>query len=280
VIEACDLLVNFATDVVVLVRPPWWTVGRIFAVAGILAAVLLASLAWIVLLHRKVEQRTVALNHEMRQRKEAELQRAAEHERSRIARDLHDDLGSSLTEISLLAGLGLSHATADAANERFGEIAGKSRSLVNSLDAIVWAADPEEDSMESFADYLAGHARVFLASSGLPCRFKVPIDFPPVKLGGRVRHDLFLAVKETLNNVVRHAQATEVEFGLHLNGSQLEILIADNGRGFDPQDVARGNGLANLRERLAGLGGDCSVESAPGKGTRVKLSLGLKSSSP
>jgi signal transduction histidine kinase len=132
--------------------------------------------------------------------------------------------------------------------------------------------------MESFADYLAGHARVFLESSGLACRFKVPIDFPPVKLAGRVRHDLFLAVKETLNNVVRHAQATEVEFGLQLNGPRLELAIADNGRGFDPQDVPRGNGLANLRERLASLGGNCSFESSPGKGTRVRLSLNLSSS--
>lgn len=280
VIEGCDLLVNYATDVSVLQRPPWWTVGRIMVLVGILAAVLLAAMAWIYLLHRKVEQRTAALNREMSQRKEAELQRAAEQERSRIARDLHDDLGSSLTEISLLAGLGPNQASAEATNERFVEIAGKSRSLVNNLDAIVWAADPEEDSMESFADYLAGHARVFLESSGLACRFKVPIDFPPVKLGGRVRHDLFLAVKETLNNVVRHAQATEVEFGLQLNGSQLELGIADNGRGFDLQAAPHGNGLVNLRERLAGLGGVCSVESSPGRGTRVNLSLNLDSSPP
>lgn len=280
VIEGCDLLVNYATDVSVLQRPPWWTPGRIMVLAGILASVLLAAMAWIYLLHRKVEQRTAELNREMQQRKEAELQRAAEQERSRIARDLHDDLGSSLTEISLLAGLGLNHVTPEAANERFGEIAGKSRSLVNNLDAIVWAADPEEDPMESFADYLAGHARVFLESSGIACRFKVPIDFPPVRLGGRVRHDLFLAVKETLNNVVRHAQAAEVEFGIRLTGSQLELLIADNGRGFDPQDVSRGNGLANLRERLAGIGGHCSIESSPGRGTRVKLSLDLKTTPP
>ena len=279
-IEACDLLVNYVTDVNVLARPPWWTVGRIMVLVGIMASVLLAAMAWIYLLHRKVEQRTAELNREMSQRKEAELQRAAEQERSRIARDLHDDLGSSLTEISLLAGLGLNHATAEAANERFGEIAGKSRSLVNNLDAIVWAADPEEDAMDSFADYLAGHARVFLESSGLACRFKMPIDFPPVKLGGRVRHDLFLAVKETLNNVVCHAQAKEVEFGIHLNGSRLELLIADDGRGFDAQDVTRGNGLANLRERLAGLGGNCLVESSPGGGTRVRLSLDLESSPP
>jgi signal transduction histidine kinase len=280
VIEACDLLVNYAMDVSVLRRPPWWTPGRILVLTGILASVLLAAMAWIYLLHRKVEQRTAALDREMRQRKEAELQRASEQERSRIARDLHDDLGSSLTEISLLAGLGLTHATAEAANERFEEIAGKSRSLVNNLDAIVWAADPEEDTMESCADYLAGHARVFLESSGIACRFKVPIDFPPVKLGGRVRHDLFLAVKESLNNVVRHAQATEVEFALHLNGSRLELLLADNGRGFNPQDVTRGNGLANLRERLAGIGGGCVVESSPGKGTRVRLSLDLKTTPP
>jgi signal transduction histidine kinase len=274
--DGCDLLVNYATDVTVLKRPPWWTSGRIMVLAGILASVLLAALAWIYLLHRKVDQRTADLGREMRQRKEAELLRAAEQERSRIARDLHDDLGSSLTEISLLAGLGFNHTTDHAANERFGEIAGKSRALVNNLDAIVWAADPEEDVMESFADYLTSHARVFLESSGLACRFKVPIDLPAMKLGGRVRHDLFLAVKETLNNVVRHAQATEVEFGLQLAGSNLELIVADNGRGFDPQDVSRGNGLNNLRSRLAGIGGLCLVDSRPGQGTRVKLSLDLK----
>lgn len=277
-VDTSELLVNNAADVVLLERPPWWTTRRIMILAGVLAGVLAVSLAWIHLLRRRVEQRTAELNREMRQRKEAELQRASEQERSRIARDLHDDLGSSLTEISLLAGLGMSHADREAANERFGVIAGKARSLVNSLDAIVWAADPEEDQMEAFADYLAANARVFLESSGIVCRFKVPIELPGIKLDGRVRHDLFLAVKETLNNIVRHAGASEVEFGMNLTDHTLEIAIADNGRGFDPQHVARGNGLANLESRLAGIGGTCAIESSPGKGTKVRMKLDLRPS--
>lgn len=270
-----ELLLNSTADVQVLARPPWWTMRRVLVVLGLLAAVLLVSLAWIYLLHRRVEARTVELDRAMRLRKEAELQHASEQERSRIARDLHDDLGASLTEISLLASLGQNPSLADSARDRFGEIAGKSRSLVNSLDAIVWAADPQEDDLESFADYLSGYARVFLESSGIVCRFKVPIELPPKKMDGRVRHDLLLAVKETLNNLVRHARATEVELGIHLHGSELAISIQDNGCGFDLATVPRGNGLANLRARLAKLGGDCELSSRPGQ-TKVTLKLHLK----
>ena len=270
-----ELLVNRVTDVVVLALAPWWTVKRILILAGILAAVLLGAFAWIFLLHRKVEQRTAALNHEMRQRKEAELQRASELERSRIARDLHDDLGASLTEMSLLAGLGQNQTDAGAARERFDEIGGKARSLVNSLDVIVWAADPEEDDIETFADYVSGFARVFLESSGIVCRFKIPIEFPSVKMDGRVRHDLFLAMKETLNNIARHSGAAEVEFALNLAGERLEINITDNGSGFDAATIARGNGLTNLQQRLTGIGGMCVIESSPGHGTKVHITLDL-----
>ena len=141
---------------------------------------------------------------------------------------------------------------------------------------IVWAADPEEDEIQSFADYLSGFAREFLMASGLVCRFKIPIEFPPLTVDGRIRHGLLLAVKETLNNVVRHARANEVEFGLNVVGNQIEISIEDDGHGFDFATVMRGNGLNNLQERLAGLGGTCKITSQAGAGTMVKLHLPLQ----
>lgn len=113
----------------------------------------------------------------------------------------------------------------------------------------------------------------FLAASGVTCRFKIPIEFDEVTLSGQTRHHLFLAAKEALNNVVRHARATEVELRITRTDGQLEIAIADNGCGFDAKTVCCGNGLANLRERLKGVGGRCDVETQPGKGTTVKLIL-------
>jgi signal transduction histidine kinase len=237
--------------------------------------VLAASLTWIYLLHQKVEQRTAALDREMRQRKEAELQRAAEQERSRIARDLHDDLGASLTEISLLAEMGQSQAAPQSTKERFDEIADKSRALVNSMDVIVWAADPDDDDLESFADYVTSFARMFLESSGIACRFKVPIEFPQTRITGGVRHDLVLAIKEALNNIVRHARASEVDFGLQHDRGRLTVSICDNGCGFEAATVLRGNGLTNLEQRLTRMGGACDIESAHGGGTKVRLTLDL-----
>jgi signal transduction histidine kinase len=107
------------------------------------------------------------------------------------------------------------------------------------------------------------------------CRFKIPIEFDPVTLSGQTRHHLFLAVKEALNNVVRHARATEAELRITRTNNRLEIAIADNGCGFEAGKTPRGNGLANLSARLDGLGGRCDIETEPGKGTTVKLILPL-----
>jgi len=107
------------------------------------------------------------------------------------------------------------------------------------------------------------------------CRFKIPVTLPAVIFEGRVRHDLFLAVKETLNNVARHAQASEVEFRIAASETAMEIVIADNGKGFDSSTSNQGNGLKNLRDRLAKLGGSCVVESRPGNGTIVRMRLPL-----
>jgi signal transduction histidine kinase len=125
------------------------------------------------------------------------------------------------------------------------------------------------------ADYLSGFAGEYLSNSRVVCRFKIPVAFPAVILEGRVRHDLFLAVKEAFNNVVRHASASEVEFGIAVVEGTLEIVIADNGKGFDSSVASNGNGLNNLRGRLAKLSGSCVVESHLGNGTNVKIRLPL-----
>jgi signal transduction histidine kinase len=309
--ESFELLLNSPADITVLSQPSWWTLQRLLIIVGILLVGLVFALMWITQLRRLVEQRTAQLQRETRERERVERRHALEAERSRIARDLHDDLGSSLTEIGVLASTGLRRAdrpdpsdaphetsegevagateTAPAtpqANQRrnggesgaaalFRAIASKARGLIAALDVIVWAVDPEDNSLQSLADYLSGFAGEYLSHSGITCRFKVPVTFPPVTLDGRVRHDLLMVVKETLNNIVRHADATEVEFRMAVEDHSLDIAIADNGKGFEGAGGRDGHGLKNLSARLTRLGGICHVASRTGGGTTVNIRLPL-----
>ncbi|HLP77505.1 MAG TPA: ATP-binding protein, partial [Candidatus Paceibacterota bacterium] len=273
--ETFELALNSPAGVVVLAEPPWWTPKRLLTIVGILVIGLASAAIWISLLRRQVETRTRQLHREIREREAAERQRALESERSRIARDLHDDLGSSLTEIGVLASTGQRPAAGEDAPGLFQAIAAKARGLIAALDVIVWAVDPEDNSLQSVADYLSGFAGEYLSRTTIACRFKIPVSFPDMILDGRVRHDLLLTVKETLNNIVRHGLASEVEFRMAVNGSTLEIGIADNGKGFDPATARGGSGLRNLSTRLTNHGGDCRVESIVGKGTTVSIRLPL-----
>jgi signal transduction histidine kinase len=276
-LSSFELLLRSRSDIRVLARPPWWTLGRLMAVVGALSGVLMLAAVYIGLLHRQVEQRTVQLKKEIRDRERAEHKHALEQERSRVARDLHDDLGSTLTEISMLAEAGRDGAGAPA--ERFERILARARSLVRALDEIVWAIDPRKDTLSGLTHYLTGFAEDYLSAAGLTCRVKMPSSTPEVPLPARERHQLFLAVKETLNNIVKHSRAGQVLFEVSATDRELLLTITDNGCGFDPQAPSSGNGTANLSERLQRLGGRCQINSALGGGTTVLLALPLNRNS-
>ncbi len=274
--KSFELLVNSAADIAVLSQPPWWTLPRLFTVVGVLLVILTFTTIWNTQLRRLVEQRTDQLQHEIHERERVERQHALEAERSRIARDLHDDLGSSLTEISVLASSGQTRQTsADHQPGLFQAIGAKARGLISALDVIVWAVDPEDNSLQSLADYLSGYAGDFFSHTNIDCRFKVPVSFPPVTLDGRLRHELLMAVKEGLNNIVRHSEATEVEFRMAIAEGCLDIVIADNGKGIEHETQGDGHGLKNLSARLEKMGGICTLESRLGGGTIVKFRLPL-----
>jgi len=276
--DAFELLVASPADLNLLSQPSWWTLPRMLGLVAVLLFTLLLASLWITQLRRQVEHRTRLLHREIRERETAERQRAVEAERSRIARDLHDDLGSSLTEIGVLASRGARPASIAVAAEKgpglFRDISLKARALIGALDVIVWAVDPEENSLQSLADYLSGYAGDYLASADITCRFRIPVELPAASLDGRVRHDLFLAIKETLHNIVQHARASEVEFQLAMAPAGLQIIITDNGCGFEPR-MHDGHGLKNLPARLAQMGGRCEVTSRPGQGTAVTILLPL-----
>jgi signal transduction histidine kinase len=245
-------------------------------IVGVLVGGLLMAMIWITVLRKQVEQRSAQLRSEIQERERTEQLRALEEERSRIARDLHDDLGSSLTEISLLADAGPGRPPSlERAVSRFQAIGNKARSLVQALDVIVWLVNPSKDLLPFLAGYLGSYAEDYLSASSIGCRLKIPLDMPPVRLNANVRHNLFLAVKEVLHNTVRHAHASEVLVEFALRDGGLETVLSDNGRGFDPSAPAEGNGLANLRQRLASVGGRSEICTQPGAGASIRLFLPL-----
>jgi signal transduction histidine kinase len=274
-VSGFELLLPSPAGIRVLASPPW-TLKRLLVLGGILAMLLCVVLIWNKQLQQQVQERTRKLELEIRGRQWAELQQAAEAERARIARDLHDDLGTGLTEVSLLASVGLGQfEDGEKIRQRFDTIAEKARALVSGLDVIVWAIDPQRNSLQSFADYLGGYAKELLSSSAIVCRLRIRMECGGVALTEAARHSLFLAVKEALNNVIRHASASAVEIQISQLNHHLHIAITDNGRGFDGHLIQRGRGLTNLEERLQAMRGECRIESQPGGGTTVKFKVAL-----
>ena len=205
-----------------------------------------------------------------------QLEMTRQSERMRIAQDLHDDLGSRLTEISLLAGL-----AADASDENNQKrnvlpyLVDKARGLAAALDEVVWAVNPYYDSISSLADYLVAYAAELLSAAEISARFILPKSYPQTVLDQTQRHSLFLAAREGLNNAVKYSGASLVEVRISIEKDRLQLVIKDNGCGFDPKTTALGNGLVNMSNRLTNLGGRCQITSELGKGTEVFFEVSL-----
>jgi signal transduction histidine kinase len=272
-IGAVRILTRSPEDVLVLARPPWWTARRALMLTGGMALVILAALIWIKALRRQVGERTRQLTAEIQRREQTERHRALEQERTRIAKDLHDDLGANLTQIVFLSDrVAVARHEGQEVTHWFDLIPATARRTIQSLDEIVWAINPRHDSLESLANYLSQFAQQHLALAGVRCLLDVPTVLPSVPLTAEVRHNLLLTVREALQNAVTHAAATEVQLALKLNEDGISVTVADNGRGFEPQAVpAAGDGLQNMRRRLQTIGGRLEIDSQPGRGTTVSL---------
>jgi len=266
--HAFSLRLRSASEVKLLERASWWTVRHSVWVLAATLAVICASLAWVVVLGNRVRAQTSII----RQKAQRE---AALEERTRIARDLHDELGASLTQISLLTDRSEAEGPAELPSN-LRKIATTAREMAQSLDEIVWAVNPQHDTLEGLVEYLSQSADEFLEDTPIHSRLKLPATLPHCTVPAEVRHQLFLAFKEALNNAVRHAAASEIQIEIAAERGRLEILITDNGAGFDPASPDAGrNGLKNMRQRLAAIGGQFELASQPGQGTRVKLTIPL-----
>ena len=161
-------------------------------------------------------------------------------------------------------------------SDQIHQICDQARGLSLALDEVVWAVNAKRDTVRDFTSYVCKHAQTFLQTTSIRCRLDVEANIPASALTLHVRRNLFLAVKEALNNAARHSQADELFLRIYRRDHKLFVEVADNGRGFDAVHASgEGNGLANMWQRLGGINGTCEVISEPGAGCQVVFSVPL-----
>jgi signal transduction histidine kinase/ligand-binding sensor domain-containing protein len=252
----------------VLVLPLFWQTAWFRA---LLAAALLGLVSGAVyyISTQKLQRQVAALRQ----------QQALEKERARIARDIHDQVGASLTQLALLGDM----AEADkdnpeeaAAHAR--QISQTSRETSRALDEIVWTVNPSNDTLDGLVNYICKQAQDYLGTAGVRFRLDVPPQLPPAAISPETRHNVFLAAREAVTNVVKHARASEACLRLRLDPDSFTLEIEDNGRGpagLNEKAAASRNGLRNMRKRMEDIGGGFLIGPGGQGGTRVRLTVPL-----
>jgi ligand-binding sensor domain-containing protein/signal transduction histidine kinase len=262
-----------------LIPTPLWRTDWALAGYGLLAAALVAGGARLAF-NRRLRLRLAVLA----------TQQATERERMRIAKDMHDEIGSKLTKISFMSERAKGELEGqDAVATKLDSIALTSRDLLQSLDEIVWAVNPQNDTLEHLAAYLGHYTTEYLQNTAVESELHIPQNLPHHPLSAETRHNLFLAFEETLNNSLKHGRASRIRVDMQTGHAGFEIKVQDNGCGFDAEAVVLanrngnsapekrgGNGLRNMQQRLADVGGQCRIESRRGQGTVVTLSVSLR----
>ena len=250
----------------ITVQPQFWQTNW-FRTAGILC--LIGIVVGVV---RYIS--TQKLKRELQLHKQHE---ELERERARIARDLHDQLGANLTQVALLGEMAEADKNLPGEIELHAQqISHTARETTRSLDEIVWAVNPSNDTLEGLANYACKYAQEYLALAGIRYRADVPTQLPATDIPPEVRHNVFLAFKESVNNVVKHAHASEAWIRLRLSPENFILEIEDNGRGLgdiDPKTAQMRNGLRNMKKRMEDIRGEFSIAPGANGGTIVRLTI-------
>jgi signal transduction histidine kinase len=238
------------------IPPPVWRTWWFLAACG------LAGLLLLFALHRYRLAQAVAV---------ADI-------RTRIATDLHDDIGASLSQIAILSEVAQHSALSPEAGTRgpLTEIAGISRGLVDAMSDIVWAINPDHDRLSNLVYRMRRFATDVLGGQGIELQFRSSVAEHDLKIGVDVRRQVYLIFKEGVHNIARHSGAGRVEVDLDRAESGLTLRLSDNGVGFDPNAEYQGRGLANMRKRAAALRGRVEWVSAPGKGALLRMTVPLE----
>lgn len=256
-LRAGDRFSNWSEKIFVLpitIHPPFWQTWWFYSVCG----VLILSLGYLI-----YKTRVNQILSEQRLR-------------NKIARDLHDDIGSTLSGIKLFSSmaqnkLAQEKSQATAIVERIGE---RSEKMIEAMSDIVWSINPVNDSLENMLVRMRQYAAEMLESKNITYQFKADRRMIKIKLSLEARKDVYLIFKEAINNAVKHSDCNQVIIELKLVRKNFEMIVSDNGNGFTIGN-ANGNGLENFKERAKNLGGKMDVSSKQGEGTSIKLSVPL-----
>lgn len=252
------------------IAAPFWQQWWVMLLAGTAVAGAVAGSVRIVLL-RQFQRKMQRL----------EAAHAIDRERMRIAQDMHDEIGGKLSRISFLSEMAQREsATRGETTRPIEEVSEAARDVIKAMDEIVWAVNPRNDTVESLAHYICRYAEEFFELTSIELEFDLPPEFPPNILSSDVRHNLFCAVKEALNNVLKHAEARMVSVAFRFQGDSCEISVRDDGKGFEMIEGGSRNGLGNMRQRLERLGGQCVLRTNPGEGTHLRFLIKLSTHAP
>jgi signal transduction histidine kinase len=215
-----------------------------------------------------------------RQLADMRQQQALEKERARIARDIHDQVGASLTQLSLLGEMVQADKDRpEVAEDHARQISQTARETAHELDEIVWTVNPSNDTLDGLVTYICKHAQEYLAVAGLRYRLDVPAELPPSAISPEARHNVYLAAKEAVTNIVRHAHASEAWVRLRVAPESFTVEVEDNGRGPQGMESKRAesrNGLRNMRKRMEDIGGEFFIGPGAQGGTLVRLTVPLR----
>ncbi|MFL5810782.1 MAG: ATP-binding protein, partial [Flavisolibacter sp.] len=241
------------------IRPPWWQTWwiRIIALCALMLIVLLFVRRYY---HRKMEAQKAVL----------EKQRAIEKERSRIATDIHDDLGAGLSSIRFLGEKIKRNSFSKITMQDIEKLQNTSGELMDKMNEIIWAINEKNDFLDDLLFYTRSYAKQYCDENELSCTITLPENIPSVFVSGEVRRNVFLIIKESLHNVVKHAHAQNVTIDVTID-KKLEIRITDDGKGFSPGDkiVSGGNGLRNMQKRMNSIDGIVNIKNE--KGVTVEM---------
>jgi signal transduction histidine kinase/ligand-binding sensor domain-containing protein len=229
--------------------PPWWKTVWFRILAGVLI-IILVTITIRIYYRRKLEKQMVLL----------EKQQAVEKERTRIATDMHDDLGAGLSKIKFLSEtIGIKKQQHQPIEEDIGKIREYSHDMIDKMGEIVWALNQKNDSVSDLLSYTRAYAAEYLTQNGIQCSFHAPEQFSGQFVSGEFRRNIYLTVKEALHNVVKHAQASRVCITISTE-TDLQISIHDNGCGFNEKNIRPfSNGLGNMKKRMESMGGSCRI---------------------
>lgn len=250
----------------ITIQPPYWQTWwfRSLIIAGIISISYLVVRYYIRL---RIKERTLEL----------EKQQALYMERLRISKDVHDDLGSGLSKISLIADIAQKKTAGDL---RLGNdirnISAVSKELVENMRDLIWVLNPENTTLEQLVSRLREYCADYLENIPVDLQLDFPAHVPDLRINREVQRNIFLTVKEAINNCIKHADACEIKVRLTLNNGALSIAITDNGNGFDSAHLkGSGNGLRNMRQRIESIGGSFTLSSSPGNSTQVIFTIAL-----